>query len=69
MDSEQIISMHHEVIVEKLLKLAKKAYEKYLFYNEEMQHISIESSEYWKAASKIELSKFEFNDFMKQLGF
>lgn len=69
MNAEQIISIHQEVIVEKLLKLAKTAYEKYLFYSEEMQHVSIESNEYWKAVSKIELSRFEFNDYMKQLKF
>ncbi|MCY1039610.1 DUF1140 family protein [Staphylococcus nepalensis] len=69
MNSGQLLTMHSDVVIKKLLQLADKSYKSFLRASNTSYNAEIGTSRYWKAIGSMEQSQFEFNDYMKQLKF
>lgn len=69
MDAEQLLTIHSDVVVKKLLQLADKSYKSFLRASNTSYNAEVGTSRYWKAISSMELAQFEFDDYMKQLKF
>lgn len=67
MNTEQLLRIHSDVVVKKLLQLADKSYKSFLKSSDTSYHAEIGTSRYWKAVGNIEQSQLEIDDYMEQL--
>ncbi|SUM33795.1 Protein of uncharacterised function (DUF1140) [Staphylococcus gallinarum] len=69
MDAEQLLTIHADVVVKKLLQLADKSYKSFLKASNTSYNAEVGTSRYWQSVASMELAQFEFSDYMKQLKF
>ncbi|GAA6817863.1 DUF1140 family protein [Helicobacter pylori] len=69
MNAEQLLTIHADVVVKKLLQLADNSYKSFLKASNTSYEAEVGTSRYWKSVASMELAQFEFSDYMKQLRF